>query len=255
MPLTPADVHNVAFKKPPIGKRGYDEDEVDAFLDLVEAEFARLIEENAELRSRVAEGGTAQSAPPTEPVPAQAGSPPTPEAQDEPTPPAPARPVMDKPAPADELTQATRMLSLATETAERHVAEAREEGDRLLTEARTASEQTIAEANTKSEQQLAEAKNRAETLDRDSVAKARTLTQDAERRQNEIMGSLEKRKAGLEREIDALRTFEREYRTRLKSYLESQLRDLDARTSAEPAGAGAQQGTGASGNSASQSSN
>lgn len=39
MPLTPADVHNVAFKKPPIGKRGYDEDEVDAFLDLIEAEL------------------------------------------------------------------------------------------------------------------------------------------------------------------------------------------------------------------------
>jgi hypothetical protein len=32
-----------------------------------------------------------------------------------------------------------------------------------------------------------------------------------------------------------LRTFEREYRTRLKSYLESQLRDLDGRGSAEPA--------------------
>jgi cell division inhibitor SepF len=26
MPLTPAEVHNVAFKKPPIGKRGYDEE-------------------------------------------------------------------------------------------------------------------------------------------------------------------------------------------------------------------------------------
>ena len=38
MPLTPADVHNVAFSKPPIGKRGYNEDEVDAFLDLVETE-------------------------------------------------------------------------------------------------------------------------------------------------------------------------------------------------------------------------
>jgi len=47
MPLTPADVHNVAFSKPPIGKRGYNEDEVDAFLDLVEAELARLIEETA----------------------------------------------------------------------------------------------------------------------------------------------------------------------------------------------------------------
>ena len=34
MPLTPADVHNVTFSKPPIGKRGYHEDEVDAFLDL-----------------------------------------------------------------------------------------------------------------------------------------------------------------------------------------------------------------------------
>src|SRR5215813_12546692 len=53
MPLTPADVHNVAFSKPPIGKRGYNEDEVDAFLDLVETELAKLIEENTELRDQV----------------------------------------------------------------------------------------------------------------------------------------------------------------------------------------------------------
>ena len=57
MPLTPADVHNVAFKKPPIGKRGYDEEEVDAFLDEVERELARLIEENNELRANVERGG------------------------------------------------------------------------------------------------------------------------------------------------------------------------------------------------------
>ena len=55
MPLTPADVHNVAFSKPPIGKRGYNEDEVDAFLDLVENELTRLIEENTDLRQRVSE--------------------------------------------------------------------------------------------------------------------------------------------------------------------------------------------------------
>jgi DivIVA domain-containing protein len=35
--LTPDQVHNVAFAKPPVGKRGYNEDEVDAFLDRVEA--------------------------------------------------------------------------------------------------------------------------------------------------------------------------------------------------------------------------
>src|ERR1700760_3022836 len=51
MPLTPAEVHNVAFKKPPIGKRGYDEEEVDAFLDIVEVELARLLEENNDLRT------------------------------------------------------------------------------------------------------------------------------------------------------------------------------------------------------------
>jgi DivIVA domain-containing protein len=35
--LTPEQVRNVAFSKPRIGSRGYDEDEVDAFLDRVEA--------------------------------------------------------------------------------------------------------------------------------------------------------------------------------------------------------------------------
>src|SRR6185312_4467161 len=66
MPLTPADVHNVAFKKPSIGKRGYDEDEVDAFLDVVEAELSRLIEENASLTGRLSEyeaGGTPEPRP------------------------------------------------------------------------------------------------------------------------------------------------------------------------------------------------
>lgn len=70
MPLTPADVHNVAFSKPPIGKRGYNEDEVDAFLDLVENELTRLIEENSDLRQRIEEldrevaaGGGAAAAP------------------------------------------------------------------------------------------------------------------------------------------------------------------------------------------------
>src|SRR3954466_4527457 len=56
MPLTPAEVHNVAFKKPPIGKRGYDEEEVDAFLDIVEVELSRLIEENNDLRARLGSG-------------------------------------------------------------------------------------------------------------------------------------------------------------------------------------------------------
>jgi DivIVA domain-containing protein len=34
--LTADDIVNVAFSKPPLGRRGYNEDEVDAFLDRVE---------------------------------------------------------------------------------------------------------------------------------------------------------------------------------------------------------------------------
>ncbi|SOX56193.1 DivIVA domain-containing protein [Mycobacterium ahvazicum] len=55
MALTPADVHNVAFSRARIGKRGYSEQEVDLFIDLVEQELIRHIEEDAELRHRNAE--------------------------------------------------------------------------------------------------------------------------------------------------------------------------------------------------------
>jgi len=51
MPLTPADAHNTAFSKPPLGKRGYHEDQVDAFLDQVEYELNRLYGIIAQLQS------------------------------------------------------------------------------------------------------------------------------------------------------------------------------------------------------------
>ena len=49
--LTPAEVHNVAFKKPPIGKRGYDEEEVDYFLDVVEKRREARPSEDADRRA------------------------------------------------------------------------------------------------------------------------------------------------------------------------------------------------------------
>src|ERR1043166_5525907 len=54
MPLTPADVRNKAFSTTRL-RPGYDEEEVDAFLDEVEAELDRLIQENEELRAKLAE--------------------------------------------------------------------------------------------------------------------------------------------------------------------------------------------------------
>jgi DivIVA domain-containing protein len=232
MPLTPADVHNVVFKKPPIGKRGYDEDEVDAFLDVVEAELARLIEENNDLRASGSGSGARDDRP--ESAPMTVAAPPPPPAQ---------------PSPAavreDEAIRASRMLALATETAERHVNEAKAQADQMVGSAKSTSERMLSESRAKSEQMLSEAKNRADsmlgdartradTMEREARAKATALAQDAERKHVEAMGSLEEKRASLDRKVEELRTFEREYRTRLRSYLESHLRDLDSRGSAEP---------------------
>ena len=62
--LTPSDVHNVAFRKPPVGKRGYDERDVDEFLDRVQSTLADMTAAIAALRSRVGDAGA--------PVPLQA---------------------------------------------------------------------------------------------------------------------------------------------------------------------------------------
>ena len=232
MPLTPADVHNVVFKKPPIGKRGYDEDEVDAFLDVVEAELARLIEENNELRSSSSTGRV--SAQPVAPEPAPAPAPPP-------------QPVARE----DDTTRASRMLALASETADRYVNEAKAQADQMVSAAKANSDRLVAEARAKSEQMVNEAKlradsmvndarTRADTMEREARAKAAALDQDAERRHREVMGPLEEKRTNLERKIEELRTFEREYRTRFRSYLESHLRDLDSRGSAEPSSASRQ---------------
>ena len=250
MPLTPADVHNVAFSKPPIGKRGYNEDEVDAFLDLVEAELARLIEENNDLRNQVEQLEEQLTAAPA------ARSRPEPLRQVEQTQtvpaPVPAPSMIEQTSPGgDHHLQAAKMLSLAQDMADRLTGEAKVEADGMLGEARTKSEQVLSEARVKADSMVNEARGRAETmisdarihtetLERQAREKILVFEREAQRKHAEILGAVNQEKAGLEKKIDELRTFEREYRTRLKTYLESQLRELDGRASAAPPPAGGQ---------------
>ncbi len=215
MPLTPADVHNVAFKKPPIGKRGYDEEEVDAFLDEVERELARLIEENSELRMQVERGGgRVVPAGPGGPDPRLAAELNELKAQldrvqrDKVSTEQAARAMQ---AELEQLRggvaggpitgpdgeqQALRVLMMAQRTADDHVSDARREADKVLGEARS---------------------------------KAEALERDARQRHQEAISGLDAKRTALQQHIDTLKQFEREYRTRLKAYLESQLRDLEGR--------------------------
>jgi DivIVA domain-containing protein len=218
MPLTPADVRNKQFSTTRL-RPGYDEEEVDAFLDEVEAELDRLIQENEELRAKLAEvlrGGkvpaTALNAPHMD---SGADLIPPPEAlrhEPERRP----EPVMMKPV-EDNMDTAARVLALAQQTADQAIADARREADETLGRARREADDLLTKARRQSEQITSDARARAESLER-----------DAQERHRQAMGSLVQSREELERRVDDLRAFEREYRSRLKAYLEGQLRDLEA---------------------------
>jgi DivIVA domain-containing protein len=209
MPLTPADVRNKQFSTTRL-RPGYDEEEVDAFLDEVEAELDRLIQENEELRAKLAEllrGGKsavpALSSPLSDPKPEMMA----PEPRVEPERRQP-EPVMmgGMPHIEDNMDTAARVLSLAQQTADQAIADARREADETLGRARRQAEQITGDAR----------------------ARAEALERDAQERHRQAMGSLVQTREELERRVDDLRAFEREYRSRLKAYLEGQLRDLEA---------------------------
>jgi len=294
MRLTPADVHNVAFKKPSIGKRGYDEDEVDAFLDLVEAELSRLIEENNELTQRLAaadsshsgagqgavtldksagsandgagdQSSSAAGQPAGGPAPsAVAGKAAGEQADRVDSQAATAQQTAPQPkasgAPADHHVHAARLLSLAEETAQRLTSEAQAEADSTLLSARSEAEKLVSDAKSQSQSMMSDAKNRSETmvsdaknqsesmvsdaknrsqqmvteataraqaLTRDSQLKAEAIDREAQRKYTEVMTQLTEQRTALEKKIDDLRIYEREYRSRLKGWITEQLAQLD----------------------------
>jgi DivIVA domain-containing protein len=238
MPLTPTDVRNVAFSKPPIGKRGYNEEEVDAFLDLVGAELTRLLEQNNELRAQLEQRDRQLRAATAEPARPYGGA---------------VRPPVQSQAPArDHDTQAAKVLGMAQEIADRLtgdakaeatriLGEARTKADHLLSEARAKADGMIHEARTRAQTMINDARSRAESLERQSQEKAASLERDAARKHAEIIGSISQEKVVLEKKVDELRTFENEYRTRVMTYLKAQLRELELRAFAAPAATTRQQ--------------
>jgi DivIVA domain-containing protein len=217
MPLTPADVRNKQFSTTRL-RPGYDEEEVDAFLDEVEAALDELIQENEELRAKLAEvlrGKPPVSLTPQAEVPEIMSQPEPirhePERRPEPVMIGSARPVEDN------MDTAARVLALAQQTADQAIADARREADETLGRARREADDILTKARRQSEQITSDARARAESLER-----------DAQERHRQAMGSLVQSREELERRVDDLRAFEREYRSRLKAYLEGQLRDLEA---------------------------
>ena len=198
--LTADDVLNKKFQATKF-REGYEQDEVDEFLDEVVEAMRQLEAENADLKAkleaanrRVAQlgEGAAISAAPASPVS-----------------PVQAEPAVSVPSvPSGESggqgpAAASGMLELAQRLHDEHVANGKAEGERIVTEARSTGEQIVREA---------------------------------EDQRNRTLAQLEKERANLEHKIDELRRFEADYRTRLKSYLHNLLNTVeDASESQAPA--------------------
>jgi DivIVA domain-containing protein len=242
MPVSPAEVREVVFSQPPVGKLGYHEDEVDEFLDLVHAELTRLVQENNALRDQVeqfdqqlraAPGGAGRSFFGSR---RSGGS------------------VMTRirslighqsPRDVDDDLQAST-VACAEDMADQVTTQAHAEADRtlsqaqahcayLISEAQHKAEDMVNKAGTWLETMLREARSTAETLHRQSREQAALLEQDAARTHAETLAVFNHDKTFLENTIDDLRGFEQEYRSHLTLYLQSLLDELDGPTLTAPA--------------------
>ncbi len=222
MPLTPADVHNVAFKKPAIGKRGYDEEDVDAFLDEVEQELIRLLEENRALHDQAqrpgpggpaaASNGRALEAELSD-LTAQLGRLQEARARAEQN----ARSMQTQlerarretpagPPPSASDGQDSPVLMMARRTADDHMRDARAESDSLIGAAQAESDKVTSDAE----------------------LSASTIESDARRKHTEAMNSLGDKRNALLDEIDKLGRLAQTYQQALGDHVTRQLQELDS---------------------------
>ncbi len=216
MPLTPEDVSNKRFT-PVRLREGYDMGEVDQFLDEVEAELARLTRENDDLRSKLAaaQAGGGAAAPMRAPEPERVIERPAPAPAPVPVAPSAIEEIKVTTV-ADASSAAARLLEIATRNADELVAEAKDQADRIVGEARTKAERLESESKSKSDRIESDARTRSQMLD-----------SETQERRRQLFGDLEKEKDKLNAEVENLRSFEREYRSRLRTYFEQQLSALD----------------------------
>ncbi|TPW73812.1 DivIVA domain-containing protein [Schumannella sp. 10F1B-5-1] len=247
MALSPEDVVNKRFN-PTKFREGYDQDEVDDFLDEVVVELRRLNQENEELRQRLVAGEArinelqrSGSAPAAAPAAA-----PEPEVVPEPVAAAPepvAAPVaaeapafaptpvaVPEPDHVSDTTSTNNLLQLARRLHDDHVREGVEKRDALIAEGHATAARVVSDAQEQQRQLVSDA----EETKRKLIAEAEETKRDTLGQLETQRVELESQRAGIQSEIDQLRGFESEYRTQLKSYIQGQLDELDAASSLAP---------------------
>jgi cell division septum initiation protein DivIVA len=162
----------------------------------------------------------------------------------------------------DAQRQALQVLTLAQRTADEHIASAQHQADDIRAAARASAEQiardahahveaarreagkAVADARAMAEQiardaqahadgarrdaekLLADARAKATEIAKDAQTNAAGLEREAQQRYDDVVGSLETKRAALQQQIEALQQFDRDYRSRLRTFMKGQLHAL-----------------------------
>ena len=232
-PLTPLDIQHKEFTK---AMRGYAMHEVDTFLDQVTEEFTRMQDEIARLREQ------ASSAAPAQPAPVMQQAPPPPPPQSQPV-------VAEARGGAGGEEAIARALVMAQRMADQTVEEAKVKAKSMVAEAEARAKNMTEQAQMRAREVTEAAQMRAREVTEAAQARARELTEGLETRYKERIQSAEararvaeeqarmqiaqateqvaRRRQELESSIEALRAFERDYRARLRGFVEGQLKALE----------------------------
>jgi cell division septum initiation protein DivIVA len=189
--LTPESLQTATFPLSRLGRRGYEEEPVRAFLRIVHGEFVRLVNERASLwqevqrlRRRILAGG-----PDGDSQAVLFGE-------------------------ADAHIHAVQILSTAQATADRYVADAQAYSSRVTEEARLRRDEIMREAQQHSDMILDDAHTRA----RDAAVSALNLPAPPQ---------TDRERQAAQAELAYLRTYSDVYRAHLRAYTEGVLRGID----------------------------
>ena len=233
-PLTPLDIQHKEFTK---AMRGYAMHEVDTFLDQVTEEFTRMQDEIARLREQASSAAPAQPAPVMQQAP-----PPPPQPQPQPM-------AAEARGSAGGEEAIARALVMAQRMADQTVEEAKVKAKSMVAEAEARAKNMTEQAQMRAREVTEAAQMRAREVTEAAQARARELTEGLETRYKERIQSAEararvaeeqarmqiaqateqvaRRRQELESSIEALRAFERDYRARLRGFVEGQLKALE----------------------------
>ncbi len=200
--LTADDVLNKKFQSVKF-REGYDQIEVDEFLDEVVATIYSLSVENAELKEQLAAcEEQLQSGVPAEPVQVVET------VEVEPVVEQVVEPVVEPvapvavPVPVAETApqEAGGVLMLAQKLHDEYVAEGKAEAERLV--------------------------NEAESIVTEAKAERESIIADANRQRDDVLSSLAEERRGIETSISQLREFEEDYRKAIAEYLQDLLNQM-----------------------------